>query len=192
MCWSPVSGRRGPGAAAAAPSCGREAWAALPRPADAFPSRAGAGGVVSGLGKGVTASSIGVLLKACGHRVTSIKASGAGWREQLPRAARRRRPPMHVMARPPAAGGRQPWALLPHRCFLLLTRAARTPLPQIDPYLNVDAGTMSPFEHGEVFVLDDGGEVRRLRCHRDACSLSFQPVSPCRWPPLHAREAVQP
>eukprot|EP00887_Chlorella_sp_A99_P007532 scaffold2.g7532.t1 len=60
------------------------------------------GGVVSGLGKGVCASSIGVLLKACGHRVTSIK---------------------------------------------------------IDPYLNVDAGTMSPFEHGEVFVLDDGGEA---------------------------------
>jgi CTP synthase len=61
------------------------------------------GGVVSGLGKGVTASSIGVLLKQCGLRVTSIK---------------------------------------------------------IDPYLNIDAGTMSPFEHGEVFVLDDGGEVR--------------------------------
>lgn len=60
------------------------------------------GGVVSGLGKGVTASSIGVLLKNCGLRVTSIK---------------------------------------------------------IDPYLNTDAGTMSPFEHGEVFVLDDGGEV---------------------------------
>ncbi|PIA37564.1 hypothetical protein AQUCO_03000262v1 [Aquilegia coerulea] len=60
------------------------------------------GGVVSGLGKGVTASSIGVLLKACGLRVTSIK---------------------------------------------------------IDPYLNTDAGTMSPFEHGEVFVLNDGGEV---------------------------------
>ncbi|KAL5700954.1 CTP synthase (glutamine hydrolyzing) [Ranunculus cassubicifolius] len=60
------------------------------------------GGVVSGLGKGVTASSIGVVLKACGFRVTSIK---------------------------------------------------------IDPYLNTDAGTMSPFEHGEVFVLDDGGEV---------------------------------
>jgi len=32
--------------------------------------------------------------------------------------------------------------------------------PAADPYLNVDAGTMSPFEHGEVFVLDDGGEVR--------------------------------
>ncbi|KAF8726756.1 hypothetical protein HU200_019228 [Digitaria exilis] len=60
------------------------------------------GGVVSGLGKGVTASSIGVLLKGCGLRITSIK---------------------------------------------------------IDPYLNTDAGTMSPFEHGEVFVLDDGGEV---------------------------------
>jgi len=60
------------------------------------------GGVLSGLGKGVTASSIGVLMKACGLRVTSIK---------------------------------------------------------IDPYLNSDAGTMSPFEHGEVFVLDDGGEV---------------------------------
>uniref|UniRef100_A0A2N9H9P2 CTP synthase n=1 Tax=Fagus sylvatica TaxID=28930 RepID=A0A2N9H9P2_FAGSY len=60
------------------------------------------GGVVSGLGKGVTASSIGLLLIACGLRVTSIK---------------------------------------------------------IDPYLNTDAGTMSPFEHGEVFVLDDGGEV---------------------------------
>ncbi|GAQ80234.1 CTP synthase family protein [Klebsormidium nitens] len=60
------------------------------------------GGVVSGLGKGVTASSIGVVLKACGLRPTSIK---------------------------------------------------------IDPYLNTDAGTMSPFEHGEVFVLDDGGEA---------------------------------
>ena len=60
------------------------------------------GGVLSGLGKGITASSIGVLLKSAGQRLTSIK---------------------------------------------------------IDPYLNCDAGTMSPFEHGEVFVLDDGGEV---------------------------------
>ena len=32
-----------------------------------------------------------------------------------------------------------------------------------DPYLNTDAGTMSPFEHGEVFVLDDGGEVIELK-----------------------------
>ena len=60
------------------------------------------GGVLSGLGKGVTARSIGVLLKSAGLRVTAVK---------------------------------------------------------IDPYLNCDAGTMSPFEHGEVFVLDDGGEV---------------------------------
>ena len=59
------------------------------------------GGVVSGLGKGVTISSMGRLLQASGIRVTAIK---------------------------------------------------------IDPYLNVDAGTMSPFEHGEVFVLADGGE----------------------------------
>ena len=60
------------------------------------------GGVLSGLGKGITASSIGVLLKSAGLRLTSVK---------------------------------------------------------IDPYLNSDAGTMSPFEHGEVFVLDDGGAV---------------------------------
>jgi len=60
------------------------------------------GGVVSGLGKGITASSIGALLKGCGLTVTSIK---------------------------------------------------------IDPYLNIDAGTMSPYEHGEVYVLEDGGEV---------------------------------
>ena len=60
------------------------------------------GGVLSGLGKGITASSIGVLMKSVGMKVTSIK---------------------------------------------------------IDPYLNSDAGTMSPFEHGEVFVLDDGGEA---------------------------------
>ncbi|KAH0479826.1 MAG: hypothetical protein KVP17_001793, partial [Porospora cf. gigantea B] len=30
---------------------------------------------------------------------------------------------------------------------------------KIDPYLNIDAGTMSPFEHGEVYVLEDGGEA---------------------------------
>eukprot|EP00924_Labyrinthula_sp_SR-Ha-C_P010783 maker-scaffold_35-snap-gene-1.57-mRNA-1 protein AED:0.24 eAED:0.24 QI:44/1/1/1/0.5/0.33/3/19/607 len=60
------------------------------------------GGVVSGLGKGITISSIGVLLRAKGIETTCIK---------------------------------------------------------IDPYLNTDAGTMSPFEHGETFVLDDGGET---------------------------------
>ena len=35
--------------------------------------------------------------------------------------------------------------------------------PSADPYLNTDAGTMSPFEHGEVFVLDDGGEVTNYK-----------------------------
>lgn len=61
------------------------------------------GGVLSGIGKGVTASSLGVLLRGMGIRVTTL---------------------------------------------------------EIDPYLNVVAGTMrSPFEHGEVFVLDDGGET---------------------------------
>ncbi|MBP5685243.1 MAG: CTP synthase (glutamine hydrolyzing) [Candidatus Methanomethylophilaceae archaeon] len=60
------------------------------------------GGVISGLGKGITAFSIGLLLKSRGIRVTSIK---------------------------------------------------------VDPYLNIDAGTMNPYEHGEVYVLDDGGEV---------------------------------
>ncbi|CEM19696.1 unnamed protein product [Vitrella brassicaformis CCMP3155] len=60
------------------------------------------GGTLSGLGKGTTISSLGVVLKSLGLRVTSIK---------------------------------------------------------IDPYLNIDAGTMSPYEHGEVYVLEDGGEV---------------------------------
>ena len=60
------------------------------------------GGVVSGLGKGVTASCLGAALQACGLRVTAVK---------------------------------------------------------IDPYLNVDAGGMSPLEHGECFVLADGGET---------------------------------
>ncbi len=59
------------------------------------------GGVISGVGKGITASSIGLIMQSRGYRVTSIK---------------------------------------------------------IDPYINVDAGTMNPTEHGEVFVLDDGDE----------------------------------
>ena len=60
------------------------------------------GGVMSGLGKGITASSIGYLLKSAGVRVTILK---------------------------------------------------------LDPYLNVDPGTMNPYQHGEVFVLDDGSET---------------------------------
>lgn len=60
------------------------------------------GGVISGIGKGVIASSTGLLLRTLGLRVTAIK---------------------------------------------------------IDPYMNIDAGTMAPTEHGEVFVLNDGGEA---------------------------------
>ena len=60
------------------------------------------GGVVSSLGKGITAASLGHLLKARGYKVTMQK---------------------------------------------------------MDPYLNVDPGTMSPFQHGEVFVTDDGQET---------------------------------
>lgn len=59
------------------------------------------GGVVSSLGKGITAASLGHLLKARGYKITMQK---------------------------------------------------------MDPYLNVDPGTMSPFQHGEVFVTDDGHE----------------------------------
>jgi len=60
------------------------------------------GGVMSGLGKGITAASIGRILKNKGFNITAIK---------------------------------------------------------IDPYINIDAGTMSPYQHGEVFVLKDGAEV---------------------------------
>src|SRR5512140_3177481 len=60
------------------------------------------GGVVSSLGKGIAASSLGLLLQRRGLKVRTIK---------------------------------------------------------FDPYLNVDPGTMNPFQHGEVFVLDDGSET---------------------------------
>lgn len=60
------------------------------------------GGVVSGLGKGITAASLGRLLKERGYKVT---------------------------------------------------------LQKFDPYINVDPGTMSPYQHGEVFVTDDGAET---------------------------------
>lgn len=60
------------------------------------------GGVLSGLGKGLTTASIAKILQSMGYSVNPVK---------------------------------------------------------IDPYVNIDAGTMSPIEHGEVFVLDDGGEV---------------------------------
>ena len=43
--------------------------------------------------------------------------------------------------------------------LLFKTLGLRVTSIKIDPYMNIDAGTMSPLEHGECFVLDDGGEV---------------------------------
>src|SRR5262249_60206249 len=42
---------------------------------------------------------------------------------------------------------------------LLESRGLRVSLCKCDPYLNIDPGTMSPFQHGEVFVTDDGAET---------------------------------
>ena len=42
---------------------------------------------------------------------------------------------------------------------LFKARGLRVTLQKLDPYINVDPGTMNPFEHGEVFVLDDGAET---------------------------------
>ena len=42
---------------------------------------------------------------------------------------------------------------------LLKLRGLRVTLQKLDPYINVDPGTMNPYEHGEVFVTDDGGET---------------------------------
>jgi CTP synthase len=109
------------------------------------------GGVVSGLGKGVTASSIGVVLKACGLRVTSVKIGqffeppffSFKWFLGLDSFLA-----VCVFSR---EEGKRKSGCCNVGCGQLEEDA--------DPYLNTDAGTMSPFEHGEVFVLDDGGEV---------------------------------
>src|ERR687883_1813510 len=42
---------------------------------------------------------------------------------------------------------------------LLKSRGLRVTIQKLDPYINVDPGTMSPFQHGEVFVTEDGGET---------------------------------
>ena len=44
-------------------------------------------------------------------------------------------------------------------CTLLRARGLRVTMQKLDPYLNVDPGTMNPFQHGEVFVTDDGAET---------------------------------
>ena len=43
--------------------------------------------------------------------------------------------------------------------YLLQSRGYKVRLRKLDPYLNIDPGTMSPFQHGEVFVTDDGAET---------------------------------
>ena len=45
---------------------------------------------------------------------------------------------------------------------LLEHRGLTTLMQRFDPYLNVDPGTMSPFQHGEVYVLDDGAETDEI------------------------------
>jgi CTP synthase len=42
---------------------------------------------------------------------------------------------------------------------LLKSRGLRVVIQKLDPYINIDPGTMSPYQHGEVFVTDDGGET---------------------------------
>ena len=42
---------------------------------------------------------------------------------------------------------------------LLVSRGQRVQIQKFDPYINVDPGTMSPFQHGEVFVTEDGAET---------------------------------
>ena len=46
---------------------------------------------------------------------------------------------------------------------LLKNRGLKVAIQKFDPYLNVDPGTMSPYQHGEVFVTDDGTEIPTLR-----------------------------
>jgi CTP synthase len=43
--------------------------------------------------------------------------------------------------------------------FLLKSRGLKVTIMKMDPYLNVDPGTMSPYQHGEVYVTDDGAET---------------------------------
>jgi CTP synthase (UTP-ammonia lyase) len=47
----------------------------------------------------------------------------------------------------------------PRSAALLESRGIRVTLLKLDPYINVDPGTMSPFQHGEVFVTEDGAET---------------------------------
>jgi len=65
---------------------------------------------------------------------------------------------------------------------LLESRGFRVSMIKIDPYLNVDAGTMSPYQHGEVYVTDDGAETD-LDLGNYADSLLHPSARPTRSPP---------
>ena len=55
---------------------------------------------------------------------------------------------------------------------LLQARGYKVRLRKLDPYLNVDPGTMSPYQHGEVFVTDDGAETDLDLGHYDRSSFT--------------------
>src|SRR5258707_8160599 len=52
---------------------------------------------------------------------------------------------------------------------ILETRGLKVSMLKLDPYINVDPGTMSPFQHGEVFVTDDGAETDLDLAHYERC-----------------------
>ena len=54
--------------------------------------------------------------------------------------------------------------------YLLQSRGYKVRIRKLDPYLNVDPGTMSPFQHGEVFVTDDGAETDLALGHYERSS----------------------
>ena len=60
---------------------------------------------------------------------------------------------------------------------LLESRGLRVTLLKCDPYVNVDPGTMSPFQHGEVFVTDDGADRKSTRLNSSHPQLSRMPSS---------------
>src|SRR4028119_1598607 len=71
--------------------------------------------------------------------------------------------------RDPSRGRGLGWAALG---ALLQARGYRVRLRKLDPYLNVDPGTMSPTQHGEVFVTDDGAETDLDLGHSDRKSVA--------------------
>ena len=56
--------------------------------------------------------------------------------------------------------------------YLLQSRGFKVRIRKLDPYLNVDPGTMSPFQHGEVFVTEDGSETDLDLGHYERCLTS--------------------